>query len=187
MKHQARIVRFWILAVAAVAISLCRVELSPWLFSSFAAAPFGLLMPVFSSGCPQCSAGTQDLTSIQADVAGVANNLCSDCANLNTTFILAYSGGVSCFYRRSGNFTLCGSPSEFLEVDWYWYNATVTNAYFEMNDHGATGIVNSFPSLSYPRDCSDGSDLVSLDVRDPDGHSPFARCDYSAATVTLTP
>lgn len=156
-----------------------------WLFAGASLVLVGLMMPVFAAATPctaQCNSGTQGITNIQVDVTGVTNGICTDCANWNTSFLVPFV--VTCSYSTSGGLiTLCGTPNTG-SLTFVW-TATGGDIITLGDGGGALPVKWATPTVSSPRDCQDGSGMIGLTPPYTTGSS--LRCNYAAASVTITP
>lgn len=177
-------VRCWLLmaALSAVAIYV------PEAIVALTVVPVGLMYAALAtSPCSNCSPGTQGLTQMQADLAGVADANCTNCSVMNSTFILPYDPGTGvCVYRLSpANTTFCTPATQGVAIGFSWAGTPSGSAIEGSGgltcDAGQYGYVST---LTPPVDCSDGSQLVSLAVSI--GVSGTC-CDYSLSTCTFTP
>jgi hypothetical protein len=157
-----------------------------WLCPEMSWVPLALFMPPLfaTSPCTLCSGGTQGVTNIQVDFAGIANNGCTDCNNLNTTYILGFV--ADCAYSLSTGKTLCGTPATIVSVAFWWDRPGAQNTVCEINDGGGAGAEARWEtSLPSPHNCQDGTGVFgSANPTDP---GTSLRCDYSSATCTVTP
>lgn len=199
--------------------SVCMWSESAFLmFSSFAWVPLGLFMPApllsGSSPCTDCIGGTQNVISVQFDIAGVANNVSQCCSNLNATFILNWNAllggpgteiGVCAYYLhpllrldKSIGQPCSQAPTLSVSFKFYWRGSAFisysdANKAFAWLDDASSGggeVAATSSTLTYPTDCSSGSGLSSLPFPVVNGVLPptlTTRCDYTSATITVTP
>jgi hypothetical protein len=88
--NKPRLVRFWLLCLAAVVLACAYPEwaicLPPLLFFPGQAGCF-----CCAGGCTGCNVGTQP-GSYQVVIAGVTDDACGDCEQLNDTFVVTFTG-----------------------------------------------------------------------------------------------
>lgn len=134
--------------------------------------------------CPQCSAGTPQ--QFQVDVTGFANDTCTDCANIDGTWILAIGNnclGVTgtCAWHYDASGPLCG--------DVFCMDVIVSQVPFSSDRQvryaavvGVVAIVEFIKTYTGTRpDCES---LSSTDL--PFSSNLQTNCDGSGATVLIT-
>lgn len=140
-----------------------------------------------TSPCGNCSSGTQNTTSIQLDVAGVTDFICTDCdTNLNGTFILNFL--VLCLYTYDLTHGACDSNCNF-GAQWQSDGSIIIHI-LDGGDGNAADAKAQSSAVSTPRDCSSATGLSGLALVVVDGFNPpdnTSRCTYTGATVTVTP
>lgn len=178
-----------------------------------------LLPTVFSGGatspCTYCTGGTQNVVSVQFDIAGVQNFPAFCCTNLNATFILNWNAILAgsgspigdCAYYLNPILRLdksigqpCSQPTNLTVQFEFWWNGSdfgsfgsSTNkalAYLDDKASGGGEIAGVSSTLTYPYDCSSAADLSALPMTVITGALPPTqtnRCTYTTATVTVTP
>lgn len=115
-------------------------------------------------------------------IAGLANSVCNDCANLDGTYSVPYKGGVgtpACEWWNNAISAVCEDPGDFQNLD-----VLITSSWIKVIlgcsfACGYSGIEWS-KTLATPLDCENVS---NLDI-------PFLSsdhmCDGSSATCRLT-
>lgn len=148
-----------------------------WLYEGAATMLVGLMMPVLSSGkvCAGCDDPLDTSLDLQIDIAGVVNSFCSDCNNVNATYILDYNTvSDNCNYILITSKTLCGG-SVTINVSFQW-----ASPYRVLLIEGANNQTWD-AGLSEPQDCT--AVIASI----ANTTSTGIRCDYTASTATVTP
>lgn len=116
MDRRIQILRFWHLAIGSLLVAWIFPSVGLWIFSSFAFAPLGLMMPVFPApDCGNCT--TAFASQYQIDITGVFDDTadCGDCDQFNGTYTVTevdytlVAGGVStgCYARFQINPCYC--------------------------------------------------------------------------------
>lgn len=147
----------------------------------FGALPYlWLIFPVLggTSPCTYCTGGTQNTSSMQIDIAGVTNGICTDCANFNATHIVTFQ--ATCAYRID-SLTLCTSANNGTVASSWQSDGSV---FVEIRNSAASFTANvSSASTSTPRDCSSATGLSGLAFVAGAG----IQCTVTGATATVTP
>ena len=143
--------------------------------------------------CAYCTSGTQNTTSISVTIAGVTNNVCTDCGGfLNTTWVFSYGGlAPYCAYTGIAGIVPGCSFIGGAVAEWQSDGSML----FILSDSASTGVIQAQSSpVSTPRDCSSASGLsgLSLIVTEDDsglGSPPDSTwwCTYTGSTVTIVP
>lgn len=135
----------------------------------------------FWASCPCCGCACVNCTSgqtqsVQADISGVVNDSCSDCAGINGTWVLPVVSTASwfttcCWY----DYDLGGTPCGFTNMRWFFGNA---GQGFVCNDYITYPFDASQFTAPYSADCASSSPTYVS--------SGYGECDWSGATVTIT-
>lgn len=181
-KHLVRWIRLSLIAVIAVWQS----NFAMLIYASMAWTPLGLMYAALGTAqCAYCNTGTQGTTNIQVDLAGVANSLCSDCANFNTTHILTYeslSASLCDYVAAFSGITICGgSASGSADLIFEWISTDFLRFRAGPAD---TFALWASPLGAGPVDCQSATGLSGLT---PHTTGTGLRCDTTAATATITP
>jgi hypothetical protein len=175
---RARIVRGWLLCAATV-VAWLAFPGWPWWAIIAPALPMFVSMCCCGGGCkitcPRC-ASSEGPCEFEVVIDGVANATCTDCANVNTTFLVTFLDvfGTSCRWRTP--FTLCGTGANLEVIILFTSTSRIIRVQFPVV--GEDVFVENFGAGT------DGTDCLSIDA---DITTAFGfRCSLAAATCHVT-